>query len=252
MNCTLTTRFTSKQVDLLYVGLRPLILNHFNLIQTGRSPGAHPDLLTLNFFHRRGLYNEEFMQAIVALWKDFQFGRGKQCRIPVDYVKVAACALAVRTALRQIRHGHLAAWRPGIQATANGLLRQLEALRKRLKRQTIKTEGHHAFRDLASRWNQFLTWLRLTLLTCPCLIRRPDPVYRNWQQLIDEMVRVTIAELQAERHNIPPARIMRKLVRDALKNVRRLRTPWTIPLLRRNPSIAAWWFGEYVVLRLAW
>lgn len=251
MTCTVRTRFTRRQADLLYIGLRPLILNHVNLTHTGRSPGAHPDLLTARFFHSRGLYTDEFMQAIVGLWKGFQFGRGKQCRIPIDYVKVAACALAVRTALRQIRHGHVEAWRRGIQATANRLLRRLEALRKRLKRTIIKTKGQDSFRALASSWRQFLTWLRLNLLTCPCLIRRPDPVYRSRQRLINEMVRVTSRELQSQRREIPTDRMLRKLVRDALKNVHHFRTPWTLPLLKRNPAIAASWFAEYVTRRMS-
>ncbi len=251
MTCTLTC-FDAKQVDLLYVGFRPLILNHLNLVHTGRSPDAHPDLLTARFFRRRGLRNDAFMQAILDLWKELQFGRSKTLRAGLDYVTVSAAMLAVRTTLRQIRHGHVAAWREGIQTTANRLLRQLEALRKRLKRQIIKTEGQNAFRSLASSWRQFLIWLRLNLLTCPCLIRHPDPVYRMRRLMINEMVRVTTAELNAQQCPIPPAPLLRKLVRDALKNVRRLRTPWTIPLLRRNPAIANWWFAEYVLRRMAY
>jgi hypothetical protein len=103
MTSTLKARFTAKQADLLYVGLRPLILNHFKLIHTGRSPGAHPDLLTVKFLRRRGLYNEEFMQAIVGLWKGLQFGRRRPLRTSFDYVTVSAYMLAVRTALREDR-----------------------------------------------------------------------------------------------------------------------------------------------------
>jgi hypothetical protein len=251
MTCTLTASFNSKQVDVLYVGFRPLILNHLNLIHTGRSPDAHPDLLTAKYFRRRGVRNDAFMQEILDLWKKLQFGRSKRLRAALDYVTVSATMLAVRSTLRQIRHGHVAAWRGGVQATANRLLRQFEALRKRLKRQTTKREGQNAFRSLASSWRQFLIWLRLNLLTCPCLIRRPDPVYRMRQLMITEMVRVTTAELNAQQCLLPPAPLLRKLVRDALKNVRRFRTPWTIPLLRRNPAIAGWWFAEYVLRRMA-
>jgi hypothetical protein len=125
-------------------------------------------------------------------------------------------------------------------------------MRKKLKRTITKTKGDNSFRDLASKWHEFLKWLRLNLLSCTCLIRDHDPVYRSRQLLINEMVRVTIAELQGQQCPIPPARLLRKLVRDALKNVRRLRTPWTIPLLRRNPAYAAWWFGEYVMRRMSY
>jgi hypothetical protein len=251
MNSVISARFTAAQSDLLYVGLRPIVIHHVNLVQTRRSPGSHPDILTLRFFRRRGIYNDEFIKAVYGLWKTLQENRGRAFRTSLDYIQVCLCSLAVRNAVRQVRHGHVEAWTSGIQARANRLLGCLEALRKKLKRTIIKTKGHNSFGDLASSWRQFLIWLRLNLLSCPCLIRRPDPVYRNRQWLIDDMVRVTTLELQAQECSIPPVRLLRKLVRDALKNVRRLRTPWTIPLLRRNPSIAAWWFGEYVVRRIA-
>lgn len=250
MNCTIAARLTAAQTDLLYVGLRPLIINHLTLIQTGHSPGSHPDILTLRFFRRRGAYHADFMKTVYGLWRILQENRSQEFRATLDYIQVSACALAVRNAVRQVRHGHVAAWSSGIQAAANRLLRKLEALRKRLKRTIKKTEGHDNFRALASSWHQFLIWLRLNLLTCSCLIRRPHPVYRNRQRLIDEMVRVTIVGLQAQQWAVPPAKVLRKLVRDALKHVRRFRTPWTIPLLRRNPSIADWWFAEYLVGRM--
>src|SRR6185312_12840465 len=131
MTCTLTARFTAKQADLLYAGLRVAIINHLNLKHTGRSPGAYPRFLSPKFFRRQGLYNDAFMEALFRLWKDLQVARGRPFRGTLDYVQVSACALAVRTSLRQIRHGHLAAWDSGIDATANRLLRRLEAMRKR-------------------------------------------------------------------------------------------------------------------------
>lgn len=252
MTCNVNVCFTTKQADLIYVGLRTLIPNHLTLKHTGHSPGAHPDLLTVRFFRRQGLYNEQFMENIYELWKHLQLTRGRPLRSSLNYVQISACALAVRTALRQVRHGHLTAWDSGIQITANRLLRHLEAMRKRLKRRITKTKGQNSFRELALNWREFLKWLRLTLLSCTCLVRRRDPVYRGHQLLIGEMVRVTTAELQAQQCKIPPARLLRKLVRDALKNVRRFRTPWTIPLLTRNPAYAAWWFGEYVMRRMAY
>jgi hypothetical protein len=167
MTCTLTARFTAKQADLIYVGLKTLILNHLTLKNTGRSPGAHPDFLATRFFRRRGLYNERFMEALYQLWKELQLVRGRPFRGAVDYVRVSGCALAVRTVVRQVRHGHLKAWDSGIEARANRLLRHLEAMRKRLKRRITKTEGQKSFRDLASSWCEFLKWLRLNLLSCP-------------------------------------------------------------------------------------
>ena len=250
MNCTINARFTPGQTDLLYVGLRPLIINYLNLIHTGRSPASHPDILTLRFLGKRGAYRDDFMQAIKRLWEELQLYRGHEFQTSLNYVQLSACVLAVRTAIRQVRHGHVAAWTIGIENRASRLLRRLEAMRKKLKRTITKTEGHTSFRELASRWREFLKWARLTLLTCPCLIRRPNPVYRSRQRLINAMVIVATIELQRLKRTVPHPRTLRKLIRDALKNVRRLRTPWTIPLLRVNPQIADWWIGEYIIQRM--
>jgi hypothetical protein len=251
MSCTTTTRFTSCQANVLYVGLRQIILNHITVKSTGYSPASHPDLLTVKFLGRRGTFNKEHMDAICRLWKTVLDNRGQEFRVPLDYIQVSACALAVRTTLRQLRHGHVAAWTDGVESTANHLLRRLEAVRKRLKRAITRTRGQEFFRELAAGWRKHLKWLRLNVLSCPCLVRRPNLTYRFGQLLINQMVRVTRSELRMRGIDIPTEPLFRKLVRDALKNVRRLRTPWTIPLLSRNPHVAAFWFGNYVERRMA-
>jgi hypothetical protein len=243
-------RITACQSNLLYVGLRQIILNHLTLKNTGHCPGSHPDLLTVRFLGRRGTFNKEKMEAIYHLWKTLLDNRGQEFRLSLDYAQTAACALAVRTTVRQLRHGHITPWTDGIQSIADYLLQRLEALRKRLKRKIIKSQGQGFFRDLAGSWRAHLTWVRLNLLVCRCVVRYPNPFYRSQQRLIDDMCRVTRAELQKRGFKMPSDQIFRKLVRDGLKNVRRYRTPFTQPLLRRNPQIADWWFAEYVIRRL--
>jgi hypothetical protein len=191
------------------------------------------------------------MEAIYRLWKTVLDNRGQEFRLTLDYIQVSACALAVRTTVRQLRHGHVTAWTTGIEGTADRLLNRLEALQKRLKRKTIKAEGHQFFRELASIWREHLKWMRNNILCCPCLVRRPNLTYKFGQLLINQMARVTRSELRMRGIDIPAEPLFRKLIRDALKNVRRLRTPWTIPLLSRNPHVAAFWFGNYVERRMA-
>ncbi|HEX2329186.1 MAG TPA: hypothetical protein VHN74_10700 [Candidatus Angelobacter sp.] len=197
-------KFTAVQVDIIYVGLRVLILNHITLQKTGRSPGAHPDILTLKYINRRGACDAQILEAIYRLWSTLQVCRGKALRTSLEYIEICACALAVRTAVRQMRHGHLAVWAGGIEGAAKRLLRSLEAIRKRLKRTIRKTKGDSSFRELAHGWRQFLRWARLNLLTCPCLIRRPNPFYRSRQRLIDAMVDVATVELQRLKRALPP------------------------------------------------
>ena len=250
MECATKTRFTSQQSDVLCIGLRPPILNYICLKQTGRSPAAHPDLLSVKFYRRQGTYSDPFMQSILRLWKGLQANRGKEIRLSLNYIETCALGLAVRTALRQIRHRDVLPWTAGIESTANHLLRRLEMLRKRLKRKITKTEGHAAFRNLSSNWRQFLTWMRLTLLTCPCLVRRPNPLYRSRQLLIDKLCDVTRAEMLKTKKRVPDEQVFRKLVRDGLRLVRRYRTPLNLLHLRLNPHIADWWFAEYVSRRM--
>jgi hypothetical protein len=250
MNWTINARFTAAQGDLLYVGLRTIVINHLNLAHTGRSPASHPDLLTVKFFKRQGAYNDEFMHGIYRLWKALQENRGTEFRVSLDYGQTSACALAVRTAVRQIRHRHIVAWTAGIETTAERSLQRLEALRKRLKRTITKTRDQQFFRELAISWREHLKWMHLNILCCPCLVRRPNLSYKFSQLLINQMLRVTRSELRMRGIDIPAEPLFRKLIRDALKNVRRLRTPWTLPIVSRNPHVAAFWFGNYVERRM--
>jgi hypothetical protein len=186
MNCKVQVKFTAVQVDIIYVGLRVLILNHITLQKTGRSPGAHPDILTLKYINRRGACDAQILEAIYRLWSTLQVCRGKALRTSLEYIEICACALAVRTAVRQMRHGHLAVWAGGIEGAAKRLLRSLEAIRKRLKRTIRKTKGDSSFRELAHGWRQFLRWAR------------------SRQRLIDAMVDVATVELQRLKRALPP------------------------------------------------
>jgi hypothetical protein len=244
-------RLTVNQADLIYVGIRPIIINYLNRTNIGASPGCHPDILTLQFHHRRGIFNKRHMDAIIRLWKRFIAGRSNGVRLSLDYAEIATCALAVRNAVRQVQHGHITPWADGIEGTAKRLLMRLEALRKKRKRKIIKTKGQQFFRELATSWSEHLKWMRLNLLVCSCPIRRPNLTYRFHQLLISKVARVTRSELDKRGFKVPEEKPFRKLIRDSLKNVRRLRTPWTIPMLSRNPGTAAFWFGNYIERRLA-
>jgi hypothetical protein len=246
-----TIRLTANQADLIYVGVRPLVINYLNRTNTVATPGCHPDIFTLQFHHRRGIFDKRHMDAITHVWKRLVADRTNGLRLSADYIQIAACALAVRNAVRQIQHGHVNPWADGIEATAKRLLMRLEALRKKLKRKIIKTKGQQFFRELATSWREHLKWMRLNLMVCSCPIRRPSLTYRYHQLLISDMVRVTRSELGKRGLQIPDERLFRNLIRDALKDVRRLRTTWTMPMLSRNPNVAAFWFGNYVERRLA-
>lgn len=246
-----TVRLTVNQADLIYVGIRPIIINYLNRTNIGASPGCHPDILTLQFHHRRGIFSKRHMDAITRVWKGLVAGRSNGMRLSLDYSEIAACALAVRNAVRQVQHGHISAWADGIDATAARLIKRIEALRKRLKRKTIKTQGQQFFRELATNWREHLNWMRLNLLVRSCPIRRPHLTYLFHQLVISQVVRVTRSELDKRGFKIPEEKLFRKLIRDSLKNVRRLRTPWTVPMLSRNPGTAAFWFGNYIERRLA-
>jgi hypothetical protein len=244
-------RFSRNQTEILYAGLRLIAINWTVLSKTGRSPGAHPDLLNLGFLKKRGVFNKEFLETALETWNELLRRRGLDCRMKLDYIGVSVCLLAIRVCVQQLQHRHLQAWAARLDRTATHLIRKLEAIQKKLKRQIVEGHGEHFFKELSQRWRLFVRWMRSTLLTCNCMFRQPNLFYRSCQYLISDIVAVTRAELQKRGIEIPAESIFRKLIRDALKNVRRYRTPWTLPLLRRNPQIADWWLGEYVEKRMA-
>jgi hypothetical protein len=129
----ITIRLTQRQAEILYPALRLIAINWECLSKTGRSPGAHPDVMNLGFLKRRGVFNREFLETALAIWKTLLRKRRSECRLKVNYIGIAACLLAVRVTLQRLRHKHLQPWADHLDLTANRLVRKLEAMRWKIE-----------------------------------------------------------------------------------------------------------------------
>jgi hypothetical protein len=186
------------------------------------------------------------MEAVLGVYRKTALGRRAGCRLPLTYIEVSALLLAARSASRLIRHGHVKAWAPRLDRSIHQLIRKLEADQKRLKREHIAIHGKSSFAELSRSWRSFARWLRIHYLTCDCDLRRPNPAYRFRQRGLDHFCALAASELTDRGIQVPPTKLLRKLIRQAVSNSRRREKHQTIHHLKLNDSFAALHFADYV------
>ena len=168
------------------------------------------------------------MDSILALRARLSSsGAGGRLSIATSF-EIAACALAVRIAVKCHRHGHVRLEIPRIEAAAKRLLRRLEAVRKRTKRAEIGRAGPHEYKRKSQEWRAFVRWLHVHIPNCSCFRRRRLPLRYSRRATVDKLVAWAREELIDRKAEIPDERELRRLVRLALRYVRRGRTGCTI------------------------
>jgi len=164
---------------------------------------------------------------------------------------VAFCALAVRVAVRRHRHGHTKLDVPRVSSTAKRLLRRLEAVRKCAKRAEIRWSGADRYRETAATSRKFIQWLRVHFLDCPCTRKGRTPATFQYRSiLIDQLVQWTRAELMERKQKPPAEAVLRRLVRLALRYIRRGRTRTSVRDLSSDRLFAASYLATFVTIRM--
>jgi len=234
---TVRLRLTGMQVDYLRPGLLREVIACFR-IRDGESPSAEMPVV-FDPSLPCGSYDRVLANRIIQLWATAypHFGSKRRARIALDFVQLSACALAVRTNARQLRHGHITL--PGVRHTLvrSRLLRLLENSRRRATRAAEKAIGLEAVAEIQRRWHGFARWLSFYATSCRCgksLI--PGQRYQWRRFVIDTAVEIARKELTAIGLEPPQARDLRRLVRLAISSVRRGRAGWGIRTLITRPE----------------
>jgi len=246
MSQTQTTRLSPRQAEIPYVGFRPVYLQYVNRQHGNYFRSVHPSLLTHRFHGNNGVFRADFMEAFLGVYRKTALGRRAGCRVLLTYIEVSALLLAARSACKLIRHGHCTAWAPRLDRSIHQLIRKLEAEQKRLKREHIAIHGKSSFAELSRSWQSFARWLRIHYLTCDCDSRRPNPAYRFRQRGLAHFCTLAASELTNRGIQVPPPRLLRKLIRQAVSNSRRREKHQTIYHLKLNDSFAAVHLADYV------
>ena len=218
-------RLSERDCQLVLAGLNWIASNY----QTGRY--GHFTSSLKRVWQARfdpGIYQQEFMDRLLALRATLSaLGAGGRLRLTTSF-EVAACALAVRVAVKRHRHGHIPLDIPRIETASKRLLRRLEVVRKRAKRAEIRRVGSAEYKRKSHEWRAFVQWIRYTFRIAIASggngllpVSSPPNCRHNsttW----------TLEELMDRKAQIPDDYELRRLVKLQLRYVRRGRTRYTV------------------------
>ena len=240
-------RLSARDSELIFVGLRWIVANYDLYRVKGQAPNARPDRLWKKNLNK-GIFDQRLADRVLALYtKVLSLIAGGRLRVTTS-TDIAACAFAVRVAVRRHHHEHHLLDIANIDASSARLLRRLETVRKRAKRAEIRQLGEGGYQEAAHAWREFSTWLRVHLLDCRCKRKRRIPPLRHRRVLVNEFAQLAWNELTDRRHNIPEDRELRRLVRLCLRYVRRGRSRFSFWDLTHDKITAAAHFANFVIL----
>ncbi len=200
---------------------------------------------------KAGKFDQVQMERIVRLWEALYSGLTSSAasrRMHVDAFELAVLMSCVRTTAMQNRHGH-------IQISINRksidrFLTKLESHRKKAKRAWLASAAHKVYWDYQQRWHEFLIWIRTYLLYCQCNRTPQDSSAKRLRRYVRHCVGLAREGLKAERVIPPPEKELRRLVRLAMRYVRRERTYVTLGSLLYGRESGRQYLTEFVIVRL--
>lgn len=125
---------------------------------------------------------------------------------------------------------------------------RLEAVRKRLKRALVGIEGSEHYRELAGQWQSHLRWLRVHFCHCRCSTRWPAGSGRYYRRQLAILIHQARIGLSGQRTRVPDQEV-RRLVRLAVRSVRRDRTSFSFRDLIDDPELARSYLTNFVLSR---
>jgi hypothetical protein len=149
-----------------------------------------------------------------------------------------------------VRHGHFKTYVKDLARRSQRLIKKFEKYRKRAKQFFISEFGAECYQAKRSEWQAFVRWLRIHFCQCLCLLRHKHPRITFLRKQVATFVEWTRAELQDRGDKIPPQPELRRLVRQALRYVRRARRGFKVSHLLNNKVFASAHFANYVNLSL--
>jgi hypothetical protein len=197
----------------------------------------------------RGVYDQPMMDSLLALRRRLQPMKPRRRLRFHGSFELAACLLAVRVALRLYRHGHIKPVIAQYATAAARLSRRLENARRRLKRSELKRLGQNDYQDVASRWRNFVTCLRVHFLDCRCTQKRRPIRAPYRRQIIDRFVQWAREELIDRGEPVLPEPELRREVRLAVSYVRRGRRRYTLGDMLHDRVFASARLANFITIR---
>jgi hypothetical protein len=247
-NSKTVIRLSQPDRHLILAGLTWIISNYKSL--NGRMTTT--SLLETTWARRfdPGVFNQELMDMIIGLRVIvMSLPPGDRLRVNTS-VEIAACALAVRVAVKRHWHVRTLLVIPRVDSASRRLLRRLEAVRKRAKRAEVRQSGLNSYQARARDWQRFIRWIRVHTPDCGSIKPRSPARFGRPRLIVDKLVSWVRDELMDRKERLPNERELRRLVRLALRYTRRGRTQFGIRDLMEDKGFASVRLAAFVTVHM--
>jgi hypothetical protein len=243
----ISIRLSSQDASAILTGLNWILSRHQLWIDRKSLPNADPTRrMTANYDF--GVFHQGLMEQLMSLRERVRSLKGGGRLYITDPFEAAQCALAARIAGWLNRHRHQSAWFSPKTKVPMALKRRLEAVRKRLKRALVGIEGSECYRELTGQWQSHLRWLRVNFCHCWCATRWQAGSGRYYRRQLAILIDRTRVGLAGQQRHVPEQELGR-LVRLALRSVRRDRTSFSFRDLINDPELARSYLTDFVLSR---
>jgi len=226
-------RLSPAEIGLLYAGLALMAQSGRGLQADGMEVFFDPYLFSPST--NKGMFDAELAARVSRLWERVQQIARRGGRMCLDPFELAALQLAIRVTKRELQHGDRKALPTGSTAQQDRLMNKLERLRKQAKRGLIQISGRDVYVEWSRRWRGFVRWLRVNRLQCEHRAQPACPGLRRLRiTFLNELVKVVADGFTARGLKLPSARLLRRYVRLAKREVHRGRAGLLHPDLLRD------------------
>jgi len=195
-------------------------------------------------------FNQELADGMLVLHRRvLALSPGGRLRVGSSF-EMAACALAVRVQVKRQQRGRTVLLIPRVNEASKRLLRRLETARKRSKRADVRQLGLNSYQVKARDWQRFIRWIRVHIPDCGSAKPRPLTRRRYLRLIVDELASRARAELIDRKERLPSERELRRLIRLAIRYVRRGRTGYDIRHLMNDKVFASAHLASFVTIRM--
>jgi hypothetical protein len=201
-----------------------------------------------------GHYDEQFMKAVLQVGHAMYLRRASGGRFQsFSCFHLAACAFGVRVTLLRLRRGEITVQAKNPEASARRLLGRIENARRRARTAFIIERGAAAYQQRAEAWRLFIEWMRWYFLQGYGVSRKRHlpSVRKHQRHRIALLMEWAQSALTSRESVVPPEAELRRLIRMAVRYVRRRRTGFTNMLdLKRSRQETAIWLAKFIEIRI--
>lgn len=187
---------------------------------------------------KTGEYNDRAAGSLQRLYHKLSMQCTGRKRLRLNVFELSALAFAVRFAQKKILHGEFKWKGSPIGILSERLLSKTEKYRKRAKRRFISIHSKKEYIVRKNEQQQVFLWLRIHVLYCWCKFRWPFKSQRYFRYVVKTLVGYAAEALQEAGYRPLEHAQLHKLVRLALREIRRDRVLLGIQEILRNSSLA--------------